>query len=46
MLEKIVKYAIFSWNRKPDQVIENGVTKNFFDGDYSNIYFHKKILKQ
>lgn len=41
--QMIASYALYDWNRKSDEVVENGVTKNFFDGDYSNIYFHKNL---
>lgn len=39
----IVEHALYSWERQSDAIVENGVTKNYFEGDYSNVYFYKNL---
>lgn len=40
---EIVNFALNSWTRQSDEVVENGITKKYFDGNYSNVFFHKNL---
>lgn len=40
---EIVYFALNSWTRQSDEVVENGITKKYFDGNYSNVFFHKNL---